>query len=183
MFNFKKKISDSISNSKTAVQHQAESLGKNLKEGAKNLKEGAENLNKNIKEGAENLNKNIGESAETVVKTLERPAEYNYLIFALPIVLILLAFIPMAPWLMQVVRFVIFCCMGYVLFFEYRESKKRDRVFFISLALTVLFNPLIPFYVPGMPINIISIVAIGYLAYLTQMSKSHAAHHTRTKKK
>jgi len=164
-----------------------------VKEPVKNLKHQAENLNQNIKEGSEDLNKKIHEGAEALDKGFRHPMDYNYLIFALPIVLILLAFIPMPVWLLQIVRFIITCCMGYVLFFEWRLTKKREKVFFISMALVILFNPLIPFYVPGMPINIITILAIGYLAYTTQQGKNyrtvhhnhaqhsthHVAHHTK----
>jgi len=148
-----------------------------LKEPVKNLKDQAQHLNQNIKEGSQDLNKKIQDGTEAVDKGFHHPMDYNYLIFALPIVLILLAFIPMPVWLLQIVRFVVTCCMGYVLFFESRLNKKREKVFFTALALVILFNPLIPFYVPGMPINIITILAIGYLAYITQQGKSYKVVH------
>ena len=150
MINFKKDIADPIKNS------------------AEDIKKQADNLNRNIKDGAENLNKKLHEGGEALNKGLKDPWKYNYLIFFVPIVLILLTFIPMTEWILQIVRLIVCCSMGYVLFFEYRLPQRRDMVFFISIAMTVLFNPIIPFFIPGMLINIISILAIGYMAYLTQ---------------
>lgn len=145
----------------------------------KNLKHQAEHLGDSISESTHDLNKKIQDGAVALEKGFSKPANYNYLIFALPIVLILLALIPMPVWLLQIIRLVITCCTGYVLFYEWRLDKKREKVFFIALALTILFNPLIPFYVPGMPINIITIAAICYMAYVTQQGKKQAAVHHR----
>lgn len=156
MLNFKKKFTNPIKNP------------------VKDIKRQAENLNKTVKEASEDLNKKIHESSKSLDESFKKPAEYNYLIFLFPILLILLAFIPMPIWVLQIVRVIIFACMGYVLFFEYRLPKKRDKVFMISLALVILFNPLIPFYIPGAPINIIAILAIAYLAKLTQIKNSNS---------
>lgn len=154
MINFKSKVSNAVKNSAETIKHQAV------------------NLNKTIVEGSEDLNRKIQDGSESLNKTIKNPPEYNFLVFAFPILLILIAFVPMAPWVAQVIGFVIFCCLGYVLFYEYRQSKKYDRVFFIALGLVILFNPIIPFYIPGLLINIIAIGAIGYLAFLTKIDNS-----------
>lgn len=143
------------------------------KEPVKNLKHQAEHLNQSIKDGSQSLNEKIHEGTEALDKGFNKPGKYNYLIFALPIVLILIAFAPMPVWFLQIIRFTITACLAYVLFFEWRSKKRREKVFFISLVLAVLFNPFIQFYVPGMPINIITILAIGYLAIVTQNGNDH----------
>jgi Flp pilus assembly protein TadB len=158
--NLKKKLSSSIKNSGETIKNQSQALNKSLKDGTKTLRNETENLNRSI----ENESKAIS-------KSFEKPPEYNYLVFAFPVILILLAFIPMPEMMLQVIRLVIFICLGYVLFYEYRQTKRNDRVFYPALALTILFNPIVPFYIPGILINIITVAAICYLAYLTQGSE------------
>lgn len=152
MINFKKKL-------------------QNMKNPAEAIKNKAESSFKAVKEGSEDLNKKIQDSSEAINKNLKKPMPYNALVLFVPIVLILLTFIPMAPWAVQILGFAIFCCVGYVGFFEYHRTKRRDGIFYTALALTVLFNPLIPFFIPGKLINIITIAAIGYIYYSTQLSK------------
>jgi predicted membrane protein len=139
------------------------------------IKDKEEHLQKTLKEGTQNLNQKIDEGIQAIDRQFHQPQKYNYLIFALPMLLVLAAFIPLPVWILQVFRLTIFACMGYVLFYEYRSSHQYDQVFFIALALMILFNPVIPFYVPGILINLISIIAIGYLAILTQIEKSKRA--------
>ncbi|MES2961093.1 MAG: DUF6804 family protein [Pseudomonadota bacterium] len=159
--NLKKKLSSSIKNSGETIKNQSQALNKSLKDGSKTLRNETANLNKTIEAESKNLSKNF-----------RKPPEYNYLVFAFPVILILLAFIPMPEMILQIIRLVIFACLGYVLFYEYRQTKRNDRVFYPALALTVLFNPIIPFYIPGILINIIAVAAICYLAYLTQGNKT-----------
>ncbi len=132
-----------------------------------NFKNKFNNPIKNPVKDMKDLNNKIREGSNSLSDMFQRPKQYNFLIFILPIIMILIAFIPMAAWVLQIVKLVIFCCMSYVLFFEYRLPKKRDKVFVISLALVILFNPLIPFYIPETPINIIAILAMAYLTKLT----------------
>ena len=157
--NLKKKLSSSIKNSGEKIKDQSQALNKSLKDGRETLKSETENLNRTI----ENKSKVIS-------KSFRNPPEYNYLVFAFPIIFILLAFIPMPEMMLQIIRLVIFACLGYVLFYEYRQTTRNDRVFYPALALTVLFNPIVPFYIPGILINIITVSTICYLAYLTQGS-------------
>jgi Flp pilus assembly protein TadB len=158
--NLKKKLSSSIKNSGETIKNQSEALNKSLKDGSKTLRSETERLNRTIEN-----------ESKVISKSFRNPPEYNYLVFAFPIIFILLAFIPMPEMMLQIIRLVIFACLGYVLFYEYRQTKRNDRVFYPALALTVLFNPIVPFYIPGILINIITISAICYLAYLTQGGK------------
>jgi hypothetical protein len=128
------------------------------------------NPKETIKNQAEALNSKVKSSSKILSKNFANPAKYDYLIFLFPIILVLLNFFRLPSWLIMVNSFIVFCCIGYVTFFEFRmKEKKRDNIFYTSLAVTVLFNPLIPLYIPGVLINLIAIVAIGYLAYETQM--------------
>ena len=160
MNNLKKKFSNSIKNSGETIKNQSHALNKSLKDGTRTLKSETENLNRTIEA-----------ESKTISRSFRKPPEYNYLVFAFPVILILLAFIPMPEMMLQIIRLIIFACLGYVLFYEYRQTKRNDRIFYPALALTALFNPIVPFYIPGILINIITVAAICYLAYLTQNSK------------
>ena len=82
--NLKKKLSSSIKNSGETIKNQSQALNKSLKDGSKTLRNETEHLNRTI----ENESKAIS-------KSFRKPPEYNYLVFAFPLILILLAFIPM----------------------------------------------------------------------------------------